>query len=112
VQVGSQVGSPSGTGVSGGVQLAGASCQDWTCGWEFSASTTFELEWLVWVGGITGPGLICLVFGAETAGVACVVAASIWAVVSAYVYTPPSYNAHRCLYFGVGLGSVAKFDAC
>ena len=107
-----QVGAPSGTGVSGGVQPAGASCQAWTCGWEFSATTTYELEWLVWAGGITGPGLICLVFGAETAGAACAAAAAIWGLVSAYVYSPPRYNAHRCMYFGVGFGIVAKFDAC
>lgn len=90
------------------------SCRDWTCGYEFDPVTTFEIEWLVWAGVLVGPGLVCLFLGAETAGVACAIAAAVWGVLSAYMWMPPSYNPHRCLYAGEGWWgrAVVQFVYC
>jgi hypothetical protein len=96
----------------GGIQPDGVSCQYWTCGWEFDALSTFELKWLVWVGVITGPGLVCAFFGPPSAGVACAAASAIWGVISAYAAAPPNYNPHSCLYAGVGFGTVSKLEYC
>lgn len=97
--------------VSAGAQPNGADCQDWTCGWKFSAQSTYEMEWLVWAGTIVGPGSICLLFGAETAGIACTVAAGIWGIIGAYVDAPPDYSG-KCMYIGVGVGNVTKLESC
>jgi hypothetical protein len=99
--------------VAGGVQPdSGPSCQDWTCGWQFDAMSSFQIAWLVWVGAISGPAAVCFFLGTGTAGLACTVAGAIWGVISAYTYFPPSYNAHRCLYAGIGFGSEAKWEYC
>lgn len=100
------------TNSSGRLRPEGASCQDWTCGWEFGPLSTFEIEWAVWAGTIIGPGSACLFVATFTAGLGCFAAASLWALISAYVDTPPSYNAYKCLYIGIGFGEVAKFDRC
>lgn len=71
---------------------AGYTCIGWSCGYEFSAVTSYEMAWLVWAGIIVGPGLICSVLGTGTVGIACLVAASLWALVSAYVAAPPPYT--------------------
>lgn len=102
----------SGTVSSGGIHPDGVSCQNWTCGWKFSALSSFEIAWLVWAGTITGPGAICFFLGSETAGLACTAASALWGIVSAYVDFPPSYNPHRCLYIGVGWRIVAKWESC
>lgn len=95
-----------------GVQPFGPSCQSYTCGWEFSPLTTFEIEWLVWASTTAGPGAMCALLGPETLGWACVAAAALWAILGAYFYAPPSMNWHKCLYIGEGWGTVAKFDRC
>jgi hypothetical protein len=88
----------------GGVQpMSGPSCQDWTCGWEFDASSTYYIEWLVWAGVITGPGLVCALLGPPSLGAACAVAGALWSIISTFAYTPPRWSG-RCLYMGIGLG--------
>lgn len=89
----------------------GASCQDFTCGWKFSALTTYEIEYLMWTGEIAGPAGICLLFGGETAGVACAIASGIYSVLSAYAFPTPR-DTGKCLYAGVGAGQVVKLEKC
>jgi hypothetical protein len=89
----------------------GASCQDFTCGWKFSATTTYEMEYLIWIGEIAGPGGICLLFGSETAGIACTISGGIYAVLSAYAFPIPQYTG-KCLYAGIGVGEVVKLEKC
>lgn len=100
------------TGSPGRVTPDGPSCQDWSCGWEFSAFSTFEIEWGIWASSTGGPGLICLLAGPESLGVACAVAGAVWALLGAYFYTPPTYNPHKCLYVGTGIRNVARLDNC
>ncbi len=89
----------------------GASCQSFTCGWKFSASTTYDIQYLMWIGEIAGPGGICLLFGAESAGIACTLAGAIYAVLSAYAFPIPTYTG-KCLYAGIGVGEVVKLEKC
>ena len=91
----------------------GPSCQDWTCGWEFHAYSSYEIEWLVWAGVISGPGLICLFLGPVSLGFACGVAGILWGIVSAYfTYSSPPRWSGRCVYIGIGFGQVAKWEQC
>jgi len=94
-----------------GAILRGPSCQDLTCGWKFSAATTYEIQYLMWIGEIAGPGGICVLFGGETAGIACALAAAIYAVLSAYAFPVPRYTG-KCLYAGIGLRDVTKLEKC
>jgi hypothetical protein len=94
-----------------GAIVNGPSCQGLTCGWKFSATTTYEIQYLMWIGEIAGPGGICLLFGAESAGIACALAAAIYAVLSAYAFPIPVYTG-KCLYAGIGLSDVTKLEAC
>jgi hypothetical protein len=89
----------------------GPSCQGLTCGWKFSAATTYEIQYLMWIGEIAGPGGICVLFGGETAGIACALAAGIYAVLSAYAFPVPRYTG-KCLYAGIGLTDVTKLEKC
>lgn len=100
------------TGSLGRVRPEGVSCQDWSCGWEFSSLSTFELEWAIWASATGGPSLICLLAGPETLGVACAVAGAVWALLEGYFYSPPSYNPYQCLYVGTGFNTVARLDYC
>jgi hypothetical protein len=107
------VGAVSGSTATGGIQPMGASCQDWTCGWEFDAYSSYEIEWLVWAGVISGPGLICAYLGPVTFGTACTVSGLIWGIVSAYfTYSSPPRWSGRCIYIGIGFGRVAKWEQC
>jgi len=91
----------------------GASCQAWTCGWEFDAYSSYTIEWLVWAGVISGPGLVCLFLGPESAGVACGVAGVLWGLIFSYssYSSPPPWNG-ECIYIGVGFGEVAFWENC
>ena len=93
------------------VRPYGPNCLDWTCGWEWSAQATFDIQVGVWAGTIVGAGTICLLFGTETAGIACTLAASIFSVISAVAYPTPTYTG-KCLYAGIGAGQVVKLVDC
>ena len=98
---------------TGGVHPDAKSCQDWTCGYEFDAYGSYTIEWLVWAGVISGPGLICYFLGPESFGFACLVAGTLWGIVSAYsdYGSPPPWTG-RCIYIGVGFGEVAFWEKC
>lgn len=89
----------------------GFTCRDWTCGYEFDSLSTFEIEWLVWAGVLSSPALVCALLGPETAATACLVAGILWGILSAYVWSPPSYPS-KCIYIGVGIGEKAEFVQC
>ncbi len=102
----------SSSAAKGGVQpMSGASCQDWTCGWQFDAASSFGITWLVWAGVLSSPGLVCFFLGPESAGLACLVAGALWGIIAAYAWTPPTWTG-RCIYIGVGLGIVSKWERC
>jgi hypothetical protein len=94
-----------------GAIVNGPSCQSLTCGWKFSAATTYEIQYLMWIGEIAGPAGICLIFGGETARIACALASAIYSVLSAYAFPTPRYTG-KCLYAGIGLRDVTKLETC
>lgn len=101
-----------GSTAKGGVQpMSGPSCQDWTCGYQFDVASSFGITWLVWAGVLTGPGAVCVLLGPPSLGTACLVAGALWAIISAYAWTPPTWTG-RCIYIGVGLGIVSKWERC
>ena len=90
----------------------GFHCQDWTCGWEFSAPTSYYFLWEVYVGVITGPGFFCGTLSVVTLGYSCALASTIYSFIVGAKWALPSYNPHHCLYIGTGWGKTVKWDNC
>ena len=89
-----------------------AQCRDWSCGWKFANNSTNDIIWLVWAwwnGVISGAfGLMCGYLKRVLLGFICAAVASDLLGVA----LPSPRWTWKCLYAGVGIGTVVRLVKC